>query len=330
MDEILRTATSSFRLKPIYDRALDSLKSLKQGQQGGGLGRPGFNTLRLEQLVSDLQKCREGMRSVACEEAEALLADIVKGTAGDILKVEPENVASSQATTKDVDALISALDFCKDVPGFFDLAKQVRAWKTVNQQHMSIADLLDFAKESHDKQIVGDLQDLQTIMSRLVKVDVGNDISVQAWISSLVVSSFRAWLAELKKEKGVVAPQQFLRRAALIERVWQLVWNPDSEVAKCGSCHVALLKAGAQMCRDLSKVEQLGTDSKARVAKDKNFVLLSGILRQSDVVAKQKKSLLTFQKLLGGDRESVVTSSDMPPPTELPVPSEAPSAPSVP
>lgn len=182
IDEILRTAATSTKLRPVLDRALDALKAQN------------MTCARLKELSDDVANCRNGMRPHEVQPAEDLCTEQLRTAAERYIDMTDEQVLEFSVTSEDLQCILNGLQNFKEKPGVFDLIKEVREWLAEHQKSMTLADLIDVANRSSMSGVVGDLNHLQQLMTRCVKVKVPE--STVPAVTLLLASALRAFLAE--------------------------------------------------------------------------------------------------------------------------------------
>lgn len=191
-DEILRTATSSVRLRPILDRIVASLgqatlKTVEPGQLP-------FSAERLMEISAEYRQCEQGMRRHEMMNPESLFITFLRERAESFMNVGDDAIESLKP--KDVKAVLECLTIFKSKVPEHELAGELQKWMTKHSSKMALSELLDFARVS-DKDGVCDMSELVNVMERCkkLKVETWNAI----FVASLVLTSHRAF----KKEAGL-------------------------------------------------------------------------------------------------------------------------------
>ena len=185
VDEILRTAASSTKLRPVLARALETLRSNPD--------KALTSCSRLQQLSEEVASCRSGMRPHEVQPAEDLCAEMLRAKAEKFINLSGEQVLDFGVTSDDLECLLQGLQHFKDKPGIFDLI--------THQKSMTLADLADIARKSAAFGVVGDMNQLQQLMTRCVKVKV--DEKTVPTVTSLLSSAVRAFLTEAGQNKSI-------------------------------------------------------------------------------------------------------------------------------
>ena len=193
VDEILRTAASSTKLRPVLARALETLRSNPD--------KALTSCSRLQQLSEEVASCRSGMRPHEVQPAEDLCAEMLRAKAEQFINLSGEQVLDFGVTSDDLECLLQGLQHFKDKPGIFDLITEVRNWLAEHQKSMTLADLADIARKSAAFGVVGDMNQLQQLMTRCVKVKV--DEKTVPTVTSLLSSAVRAFLTEAGQNKSI-------------------------------------------------------------------------------------------------------------------------------
>ena len=188
VDEVVRTATTSVSLRPVRDRAVETLQWLGDGTVFS------IAPERLGELVELVKKLNDGMRRSEAEKFMSLFQDVLMRSSE---QLQSGKIAVCTAGSKAIQMLAMGLKALAFMPGTTDEANKLESWMTKNTQAMAWSDFQDLAEDSHGKGVVPDLQVLSAVMVKLHKIAVPDDSeAVVACAKSLVVTAFRAVIAE--------------------------------------------------------------------------------------------------------------------------------------
>ena len=185
VNEVVKTADSSTKLRPQRDRALESLQNIKAGKVE-------WSPERLDDLCKLFPELLCGMRAVEIEDVTHLMVEQVHCLASSLLEGKMEVVQGSRL----VQGLLTAFKLFSDRAGSTEKASQVMSWMAANESALVLSDLLQLAgKVTADG--VSDLDEVQALMARLGKRAVPNDRAdlIEA-ARKILNTSFRALVAE--------------------------------------------------------------------------------------------------------------------------------------
>ena len=188
-DEILRTATTTTRLRPTFQRVMEVL-------EGPCPQVDAMNNLRLKETCEELFTCREGMRKQEVKVAEDLILKVLTARGSDILALGPEEVTDQKVRTKEVDALLFGLGGFKSFPNVMGMIKNLQTWLNDNAKHMAWCDFIDATMDAGKHDTV-DLNFLAELMARACghNVDKTNPNEV-VHVASLLLVAMRSFVTE--------------------------------------------------------------------------------------------------------------------------------------
>ena len=188
VEEMLRTATSSVKCRPMLERLVSSLQTFSHNPVQ-------CPSDRCMELVSDFKEVQAGMRRREVQLAEEALRKFLWAKADHFLQMEESDI-KDVVRSKDVQPVLQGLEIFKSNPQEFELAGNLRSWMTKLAGSMAAADLMDFAVES-EKSEVADLDALGTLLAKCPRLRIpSEDLASVVKVASLVLSSHRSFLVE--------------------------------------------------------------------------------------------------------------------------------------
>ena len=193
-DEILRTANTSLKCRPLMER-LES--SLSHSSADLATAIPAE---RLSEMNRDFRECQAGMRRHELWQPEKKFMAYLEAMAEAFMALDDDNVSTLKS--KDGEAVLDGLLIFKDRPSHHSLAQDLRSWMTKMSGTMAVADLIDLSIEAA-KADVSDLTKLASVMERCngLKVSADEDI---AHVASLLVTSLRALVIEARERDLII------------------------------------------------------------------------------------------------------------------------------
>lgn len=188
-DEVVRTATSSVRLRPEKDRLQQSLKALTIASE---------SVVRVDKLADMnemLPRLHKGIRQCDMEPLNEVVIDLLMKLTNSLLEGDPTKVSSRYAGE-----IQKGLIFFQTtgVPGMADLNERLQLWMTTHQRDTALMDLLDLAQQCDDVDRA-DLAAVEKLMSRLQKTKIEADRLDLQWAAlRVLVSTLRTMIWEAR------------------------------------------------------------------------------------------------------------------------------------
>ena len=161
IEDVVRTANTSLKLKPEMDRIIDTLDGI---ESSGTLP-----TSRLQELNEVMPKLQSGMRRCDVQPVEDKMVKVLIHQA-DVLMAGKH----PEPSTGFVEALSCGLKTLSRIPGTTTKLDAVQAWMTQNSKDMSINDFAQLANEVRSTGVVS-LEKVQAVMSKMAKVRFAED-----------------------------------------------------------------------------------------------------------------------------------------------------------
>ena len=185
VDEVVRTASSTLRLRPHRDRAAETLAKIEAGDME-------MNSVRLESLAAVFGELHSGMRACEVEDVNNKMLEQMHKIAKSLIKGEVDVGQGSKL----VHALMKAFKVFSAWPGSTDKIKDLSTWMTANEKEMTLEDLMSLSEKS-EVAGVANLDDVQAIMGKLNKVTLPQERPELILAAKrLLNTSLRAVIAE--------------------------------------------------------------------------------------------------------------------------------------
>eukprot|EP00435_Cladocopium_sp_Y103_P052701 s399_g16.t1 len=298
VDEVVKTASSSLKLKPQRDRAMETLLRIQSGQID-------LSSERLEELNKLFPELMNGMRACDLEDINHLMMEQVTTLADALLEGKVEVAEGS----KRVHALIKAFKVFSHEPGAVLMGKKLVAWMTEHEQEIVLNDLAVMAKDFEEDGATS-LEDVQKLMARLNKVTIPKDRDdLRLSARKLLNASFRALIAEVGQgsfqvkcdTKEEMTQAQILKKTGLLSMVANLAGVDANTVdGKCHSLHIQIIKSGQSLKNAIFNLESLG-EIEERVRRDKQKIRMTAVLQSHAQLSAHKRA---FEQLQAEQAES--------------------------
>lgn len=189
-DEILRTATSSTRLRPSFQRLRDLLKNHADGKTSIQLSR-------IRSLCAEFQECRQGMRYQEIKDVEHMCLKLLHEKTADIITFDPETVVEEKITTRDIEALLAGLQTFKTSPNVLTQISELKKWLNEQSKYMAWSDLVDFSVACLQTDRC-DLDQLAELMQRCAALQVPKDKFADVfYVAGILLTALRAFITEV-------------------------------------------------------------------------------------------------------------------------------------
>ena len=103
---------------------------------------------------------------------------------------------------------------------------------------------------------------------------------------------------KVKKERAAFPMPALNRKLGVLMKVALLAFDAHSALCKCIQCHGDVLRAGHSLVKNVTALENLGKDAKARIALDPHHTTLTAVVKSRDALAAAKGKLEEQSNLL--------------------------------